>query len=151
MSRIVITGSTGALVPFLVPIYPRVRCTARPDRYLINIHSADISSYSPYYRLRSAPFPSVSISAASRALHTTTMSRSLRTMPDPVQRTASPYHDPTVKGPKSQQLSSGLSHSLLQTNKSKPPQAPGAPNRGVIAFRFFSSPKRTFPELVTKY
>ncbi|KAI0420794.1 phosphoenolpyruvate carboxykinase [Xylaria grammica] len=35
-------------------------------------------------------------------------------MPDPVQRTASPYHDPAVKGPKSQQLSSGLSHSPLK-------------------------------------
>ncbi|KAI1748554.1 phosphoenolpyruvate carboxykinase [Xylaria castorea] len=35
-------------------------------------------------------------------------------MPDPVQRIASPYHDPAVKGPKSQQLSSGLSRSPLK-------------------------------------
>ncbi|KAI0877394.1 phosphoenolpyruvate carboxykinase [Hypoxylon argillaceum] len=50
------------------------------------------------------------------------MLRSLKTAPDPVQRTASPYHDPTVKGPKSQQLSSGLSRTPLQNDKSKAPQ-----------------------------
>jgi hypothetical protein len=38
----------------------------------------------------------------------------IRTMKDPVQRTASPYTDPTVKGPKSQQLAAQLSHSLIQ-------------------------------------
>ncbi|TGJ86619.1 hypothetical protein E0Z10_g2143 [Xylaria hypoxylon] len=38
-------------------------------------------------------------------------------MPDPVQRTASPYHDPAVKGPKSQQLSSGLPRSPLKNDE----------------------------------
>ncbi|KAJ8125289.1 hypothetical protein O1611_g8351 [Lasiodiplodia mahajangana] len=124
MSRIVVTSSTGALVslfvPLLVPIYPRARPTARSARSLRYIHSADNSSYSPYYRLRSSPFPSVLSSAACRPLQTTTISRSLRTMPDPVQRTDSPYHDPAVKGPRSQQLSSGLSRSPLQNDKMIP-------------------------------
>ncbi|ORY62657.1 phosphoenolpyruvate carboxykinase-domain-containing protein [Pseudomassariella vexata] len=38
-------------------------------------------------------------------------------MKDPVPRTASPYIDPSVKGPKSQQLSASLAHSLLQDRK----------------------------------
>jgi hypothetical protein len=42
----------------------------------------------------------------------------LRTMKDPVARTASPYTDPTVKGPRSQQLHSGYSP---QAVKSKSP------------------------------
>lgn len=44
--------------------------------------------------------------------------KTIRTMAEPVLRTASPYTDPAVKGPKSQQLSSGLGRSLLQDNKS---------------------------------
>ena len=52
-----------------------------------------------------------------------TCSRHLRTMADPVQRTASPYTDPNVKGPKSQQLSVGLGRSLLQNNKSMAPRS----------------------------
>lgn len=39
-----------------------------------------------------------------------------RTMKDPVARTASPYVDPTIKGPRSQQLHSGYS---AQARKSK--------------------------------
>lgn len=48
----------------------------------------------------------------------------LRTMADPVARTASPYPDKSVKGPRSQQLQSGLAHSLLQDRKSEPLHAP---------------------------
>lgn len=44
----------------------------------------------------------------------------IRTMKDPVQGTSTPYSDPTVKGPKSQQLAAQLSHSLLQDYKSTP-------------------------------
>ncbi|KAI0909521.1 hypothetical protein F4823DRAFT_425004 [Ustulina deusta] len=117
MSRSVVTSSTGALVPRLVPIYPRVRAMVRPGYHPSTIHSADISSYAPYYRARNSPLRSVLSSAANRRPQTTTISRSLRTMPDPVQRTASPYYDPAVKGPKSQQLSSGLSHSTPQNDK----------------------------------
>lgn len=46
------------------------------------------------------------------------ISKSLRTMKDPVQRTASPYTDPSVKGPRSQQLFSHT-HSLLHNHKSE--------------------------------
>ncbi|KAH8163513.1 hypothetical protein CIB48_g4743 [Xylaria polymorpha] len=124
MSRIVVTGSTGApvlpLVPRLVPIYPRVRSILRSGRYVDTIHSADISSYAPYYRARNPPFLSVLSSAASRRPQTPTICPSLRTMPDPVLRTASPYHDPAVKGPKFQQLSSGLSRSPLKDDKMIP-------------------------------
>lgn len=51
-------------------------------------------------------------------------SKTIRTMADPVFRTASPYVDPTVKGPKSQQLSSGLGRSLLQHHKSQSDSLP---------------------------
>ncbi|KAI1364123.1 phosphoenolpyruvate carboxykinase [Xylaria arbuscula] len=122
MSRNVVTRSTGTRLPLLVPIYPRVRASLRPGCcYLNYIHAADISSYAPYapyYPTPSCPYLSVLSSAANRRPQTfaptAAISRSLRTMPDPVQRTASPYHDPTVKGPKSQQLSTGLSRSLLK-------------------------------------
>lgn len=45
-------------------------------------------------------------------------SKSLRTMKDPVQRTASPYVDPSIKGPRSQQLSA-QTHSTLYDHKSE--------------------------------
>jgi hypothetical protein len=132
MSRIVVTSSTGALVPrlgsLLVPIYPRVRSLATAGRYLYSIQysiqTADISSYAPYYRPRNPPLPSVLSSAANRPSQTSVqipaISKSLRTMPDPVQRTASPYHDPAVKGPKSQQLSHGPSRSHPKDDKMIP-------------------------------
>jgi len=44
----------------------------------------------------------------------------LRTMKEPVARTASPYTDPTVKGPRSQQLHSGH---LSQARKSTSPSS----------------------------
>lgn len=136
MSRIVVTNSTSALVPhlgpLLVPIYPRVRSLATAGHSLYSIqysihpiHSvqaADISSYAPYYCPRHSPLPSVLSSAANRPSQTRAqlpaISKSLRTMPDPVQRTASPYHDPAVKGPKSQQLSHGLSRLHPKDDKS---------------------------------
>lgn len=44
----------------------------------------------------------------------------IRTMADPVARTASPYPDKNVKGPRSsQQLHSAVAHSLLQDRKSE--------------------------------
>lgn len=39
-------------------------------------------------------------------------------MKDPVQRTASPYVDPSIKGPRSQQLSA-QTHSTLYDHKSE--------------------------------
>jgi len=144
MSRIVVTGPTCALVPIHIPIYPRARFMTRSRRYLdcylkshssyLNrIHCAEISSLvpsAPYYRIRHCPLPSVLTSAAS---HTPRHSqqilrtlRNIRTMPDPVQRSDTPYTDPAVKGPRSQQLTSGLSRSRLQDDKSKLlPHKPG--------------------------
>jgi hypothetical protein len=136
MSRIVVTGSTSSGVP----IYPRARFVTRQCRYQNHIHCADISSYDPFYRIRYFPLPSVLTSAASRrpqtATQITTISRSLRTMPDPVQRSASPYTDPTVKGPRSQQLTSGLSRSRLQDDKSKSSAQPGPPTANFSAKTF---------------
>ena len=56
----------------------------------------------------------------SRYLPRTPTLKTIRTMADPVLRTASPYTDPSVKGPRSQQLSTGLGRSLLQEKKSEP-------------------------------
>jgi hypothetical protein len=143
MSRIVVTGPTCALVPIRIPIYPRARFTTRSrsyrdcylnshNSYLNRIHCAETSSLvpsAPYYRIRHCPLPSVLISAASHTprypQQTLRTLRNIRTMPDPVQRTASPYTDPAVKGPRSQQLTSGLARSRLQDDKSKlPPNKP---------------------------
>ena len=55
----------------------------------------------------------------SRYLPHTRALKTIRTMADPVLRTASPYTDPSVKGPRSQQLSTGHGHSLLQERKSE--------------------------------
>ncbi|KAI1813851.1 phosphoenolpyruvate carboxykinase [Poronia punctata] len=131
MSRIVVTGSTCAPVPTFVPIYPRARSMTRPRRYLNYIHSADNSSYAPYYRFRNCPLLSVLTSAAGQRPQNPSQTsdssstipqtpRYIRTMVSPVQRTASPYHDPSVKGPKSQQLTSGPSRSRPEDDKMLP-------------------------------
>lgn len=50
-----------------------------------------------------------------------------RTMKDPVARTASPYVDPTVKGPRSQQLHSGYSAQARKSKSSSPSSSPPLP------------------------
>ncbi|KAI1371054.1 hypothetical protein F4677DRAFT_321624 [Hypoxylon crocopeplum] len=110
--------------PSISPIYPRVRSmTSRPKFYLKFTCIAGPSSTTPFNqsRYRYSPFIlgwncpfSFYKRIALRNLST------LRTMADPVFRTASPYTDPAVKGPKSQQLSTGHSHSLLQHSKMIP-------------------------------
>lgn len=120
MSRSNFTISTSFSI---ASIYPRVRpMTSRPKSYLRSTCIAGVSSTTPFnqIRYRYSPFVfgwnypfSCSNPLISRS------SSSLRTMNDPVVRTASPYTDPSVKGPKSQQLTNGHSHSLLQHSKSK--------------------------------
>lgn len=62
-----------------------------------------------------------------------------RTMKDPVARTASPYVDPTVKGPRSQQLHSGYSAQARKSKSSSPSSSPPLPVL-VDAGRGFTSP-----------
>lgn len=52
---------------------------------------------------------------SSRPASTTAASKTISTMNDPVIRTASPYTDPNVKGPRVQLLSSGQSSSFINT------------------------------------
>lgn len=109
--------------PFVFPIYSRVRpMTSRPNSYLQSTCIAGVSSATPFnqIRYRTSPFVFGWNSAFSSYKPVESRNSStLRTMADPVLRTASPYTDPSVKGPKSQQLSTGHSHSLLQHSKSK--------------------------------
>ncbi|KAH9886511.1 hypothetical protein F4778DRAFT_758107, partial [Xylariomycetidae sp. FL2044] len=114
MSRAAFFGSTRSSFP----IYPRSRsmtsCLEHPRTTGFN------SSTAPYTRIQASPLTTEWIyypTLPSLSKSKLTISRSLRTMADPLPRTASPYTDPSVKGPKSQQLSSGLSHSLLQDTK----------------------------------
>lgn len=96
--------------------------TSRPKSYLELTCIAGVSSATPFNqtRYRYSPFV-LGWSYPSICYHRIEFrsSSTLRTMADPVVRTASPYTDPTVKGPKSQQLASGHSHSLLQQHKSE--------------------------------
>jgi hypothetical protein len=99
-------------------LYPRSQSSGtraiRVQRYL-KTHSVT-APYSPY---RNHPYCAAKWISSSTSRELILKSQPLRTMNDPVARTASPYVDPSVKGPKSQQLSSGLSRSLLQDRKSK--------------------------------
>ncbi|KAI6082232.1 phosphoenolpyruvate carboxykinase-domain-containing protein [Hypoxylon rubiginosum] len=110
--------------PFVFPIYSRVRpMTSRPNSYLQSTCIAGVSSATPFnqIRYRTSPFVFGWNSAFSSYKPVESRNSStLRTMADPVLRTASPYTDPSVKGPKSQQLSTGHSHSLLQHSKMIP-------------------------------
>ncbi len=123
------TSLTPRTVTFL---YPRFRpstsnCTKSvPSRRLSqsNVHSTALTA--PYSHIRICPsytgeWNSASYSTQSFSLYPRDFRdlKTIRTMADPVLRTASPYIDPTVKGPKSQQLSSGHSRSLLQDHKSQ--------------------------------
>lgn len=100
-------------LPSLAFLYPRPRPTIRD------------SSHSTSYRLSTpslAQYCPCTTDRWTRSCITTlshqNISKSLRTMKDPVQRTASPYTDPSVKGPRSQQLFSHT-HSLLHNHKSE--------------------------------
>ncbi|KAI0898966.1 hypothetical protein F4806DRAFT_320285 [Annulohypoxylon nitens] len=105
----------------IFPIYPRVHSmTSRPKSYLKLTCIAGVSSATPFNQTRYPYSPSVFGWNYSKSYQNHIVSRNLstlRTMADPVLRTASPYTDPSVKGPKSQQLTNGHSHSLLQHSK----------------------------------
>ena len=119
-------------------LYPRFRpSTSRytislPPRHLSSLNTATTlrAPYSPTRALapctsewNSAPYVLSSSRILSRYLPSylpsTRTLKTIRTMADPVLRTASPYTDPSVKGPRSQQLSTGQGRSLLQDKKSE--------------------------------
>lgn len=101
-------------------LYPRFRpMTSSPTRFLSSMHSFALSSPSsrrflPCHILKWTATTDIQIQYPVCP----SFSRQIRTMPDPVPRTASPYTNPSFKGPRSQQLSSGLPRSLLQDYKS---------------------------------
>lgn len=111
-------------------LYPRFRPST--NRNSIPVPSKQLRQLSyhttlpaPYSQLRITPYFTIQWNFASHSTRNFSrhprdfgILKTIRTMPDPVPRTASPYVDPTVKGPRSQQLSSGQGHSLLQDHKS---------------------------------
>lgn len=107
--------------------------TSRPKSYLQTPCIAGLSSATPFNQIRYRHSPFVFGYNYPFSCYKPVESRNsstLRTMNDPVLRTASPYTDPSVKGPKSQQLSTGHSHSLLQHSKSKLGSSAAPPQKG---------------------
>lgn len=107
-------------------LYPRFRpMSTWPTTFHRYLHTGSLTVLTaPYSQIRKRPSWSAQWipcppSQASTTYSSITSPRPLKTMADPVARTASPYFDPSVKGPRSQQLSQGLAHSLLQDRKSE--------------------------------